>query len=823
MKLPVSSIKEFTDLDITLEELLEILSTKIGEVEGYKRYNEMYEGIYIAEILSKKDHPEAQKLAIYQITIGQDYKIQVVAGDKALEVGDKVAYIKPGNIVPSTYATSQPFEIKEIKMRGVRSSGMLCSEKELDIGQDNSRVLKLDKELEVGKTFAEVYNFNDTVVEIENKALTNRADLFGILGLAREISAAKSKPFLSPQWYLDEEPTLVKPVSKLPFKITNSAQALCPRYVGLVIDDVEIADSPIWLKSILLKCGIKPINNVVDITNYIAILTGQPMHAFDYDKVKDGDIRREKEVEINIRMAREGESITTLENTLVQLDTNTLVIADSSHPIAIAGIIGGKDTEIDRDTKRVILECANFDRFNIRKSSMSLGINTEASTRFTKALDPNHCLAIITYTAQLINELAQGNIASDTIDIYPEPLLPKKISLSISTLNNHLGSNLSKEEILTILTNIEYKEITSDSSDEYISLMIPSFRMDISIPEDIHEDVGRIYGYNNIKPLLPKRELSATKRNKLVDLKSQIRDILSNSGANEIDTYSFVGVELVKKSNQDPNLSFVIKNALSPELSLMRTSLLTSMLSKAQENIERNIPTFALYEFNIAHQKGNMDNFQLPKEQWNLALLFTSKESKIDGNPYYQVKRYLEKIFTTLKINHIEYLLLNTTSQEDLPSWIKNLIPTFNPKSSAYITHKGKILGVVGELADEVKRNFKLPTFTAGLEIDLESLVKIERDNKVRYQSSKYPAIVQDITLSVDRKIEYKEIEKIVSSSIDTRNRFVRIECLDIYSKDDENKNITIRISVEHQEKTLSTKELNKIVEKIILKVGKLG
>ena len=822
MKLPLSSIKEYTNLDIPLEEILQIIATKIGEVEGYQSWEEMYKGIYVAQIISKEEHPDAEKLAIYKITLDQKDEIQVVAGDKTLEVGDKVAYIQPGNIVPSTYKTSEEFVIKAVKMRGVLSNGMLCSEKELNIGPDHTKVLKLDKELKVGETFAKEYNLNDSVIEIENKALTNRGDLFGIIGLAREISAAKSKPFTSPEWYKGEAIGVPEENDKYPLEISNQAEALCPRYIGVVLDSVKVSQSPIWLKSILLKSGIRPINSIVDITNYLSILVGQPLHAFDYDKVVKRDLDSKGKAHITIRMAKDGETIQTLDDNLVTLDSSTLVIADSTNPIAIAGIIGGKDTEIDENTQRVILECANFDRFNIRKTSMSLGIFTDAATRFTKAQDPNQCLPVILYGSQLINEASGGKIASKVVDIYPERMEQRKISLSIEKLNTHLGTELSKEEILTILKNIEYQELEDESTDEYITVLVPSFRMDINIAEDIHEDIGRIYGYENIKPVLPKRELTAGKKNKVLGIKSEIRNILSNSGANEIDTYSFVSMDLIKRSEQNPNLAYSIKNALSPELSLMRTSLITSMLSKAQENIQRNIPTFCMYEFNIAHQKGNMDNFELPKEQWNMSLLFTTKEDILDGNPYYQVKRYLEKIFSTLNILDIEYLLVNTTSQENLPVWIKSVLPTFNPKSTSYITHKGEIIGIVGEFSNTVKENFKLPNFSAGAEIDIEYLSKVKRNTTIIYESSKYPTIIQDVTLQVPRRVEYKQIDRIILDTINTRDRHATIECLDIYSKDEEKKNITVRIEIEHQEKTLSTKEFNKIVDKILVKTSKL-
>jgi len=813
MKLAIKVVEEYTGIKIELDELLNILSSKIGEVEDINNLSEMYKGIFVAQITYKEEHPDAQKLCIYKITIGEDEDIQVVAGDKTLEVGDKVAYIVPRSIVPSTYKTSEEFEIKAIKMRGILSNGMLCSEKELNIGPDHNRVLKLDINAPVGENFATYFGFDDIVLDIENKALTNRGDLFGILGLAREIAGGKNVKFSSPDWYKGEIYTVEG--ESINLEIENQASALCSRYVGAVIDNIRIQESPVWLKSILLKSGIRPINNIVDITNYLSVLVGQPLHAFDYDKVVEKDQNSNGNAKIVVRLAKDGETIHTLDNNLVTLKSDTLVIADSTNPIAIAGVIGGMDTEVDINTTRIILESANFDRFNIRKTSMSLGIFTDAVTRFTKALDPNQCLNVLQYASSLIKELSGGEISSKIVDVYPEIVEPRIITLSISKLNEHLGTTLSKEEIKNILENIEYNISENHESEDYLTVQSPTFRTDISIPEDIHEDIGRIYGYEKILPVLPLREISASNKNKLLALKSKIRSILSNSGANEIITYSFVGKDLIERSNQDANLAYHLKNALSPDLAFMRTSLLTSMLSKAQENIQRNIPTLCMYEFNIAHQKGNMDKFQLPHEQWNMSLLFSTRESLFEGNPYYQVKRYLGKVFDTLGIEGVEYRLISKSSERNLALWIMNLIPIFNEKGSALVIYKGNVIGIVGDIKRNVKDNFKLPKYTAGLEIDIQKLAKFKTNKKSISNNSKYPSITQDITIVVENKIEYNEIEKTLYNIINSKNRKANIECLDIYSKDNITKNITVRISIEHMDRTLRDKDFEKILEKI--------
>jgi phenylalanyl-tRNA synthetase beta chain len=819
MKLPINSIKEFSKCDTSLDTLVDIVSTKIGSIEEILTLSKVYTGIYVGQILKKRNHPDADKLAIYDLNLGQEDEIQVVAGDKTLKEGDKVAYIKPGHIVPATYNTSEPFKIKAMKIKGILSNGMICSEKELNIGLDNTKVFVLDNNAKVGSDFADYYDFNDTIIDIENKALTNRGDLFGIIGLAREISAAQGIPFVSPDWYKREFIDSEIENDTLPLDVKNCSSNLCPRYMCISIKDINVKPSPVWLKSLLTKSGVKPINNIVDITNYLSILTGQPLHAFDYDKVIKKDPHSNGIAHINVRLAKDGEKIHTLDGKVVELNSNNLVIADSTNPIAIGGVIGGIDTQIDEETRNIILESASFDRFSIRRTSMELGIFTEAVTRYTRGQNPNLCLTILQRAIDLILELAQGQIASNIKDIYPNHIASQSISLSVNRLNTHLGTKLSKEDITEILLNIEYQIVGEVEDNEYLTVIPPLFRTDLFIPEDIYEDIGRIHGYKNIDTILPKRDLKVSKINNNVSIKKDIRNILSNSGCNEIYTYSFTNTDTIKKSNQNPNLAFNIKNALSPELSLMRTSLLTSLLEKGQLNIQKNHLTFCIYELNISHQKGYLNNFKLPKEDWHLGLLFCTKENILHGNPYYQVKKYFEKIANKINLPELEFNLIANSSQQDIPIWVKNLIPTFDPNCASYIEYvkdgKTTIIGIMGNINQEVKNNFKLPQYTGAFEINIEEIKRLVNQEKMYIEDFKYPPISQDICFTVPIETKYKDIKNIIHNTINNKQRRSRIECLDIFKKDKLYKNVTVRVSIEHKRKTLTDSQYQKIKEKI--------
>ncbi len=825
MRLPLNTTRQYTQLPEDIDEVVKILSNRVGEVESYTDLSKKYENIVIAEIKEKKDHPNADKLGVYMISTDADKLIQVLAGDKNLKEGDKVAYIKPGGVVPSTYK-DEPFEIKSVEMRGLLSNGMMCSEKELDIGPNDKEVLVLPKEAPVGENFADYYQLNDIVVEIENKALTNRGDLFGILGLSRELAGAQGINFNSPKWYEEIQTDLEPQEICLNLDLDNQAEPICPRYCAIAMTKIENRKSPIWLKSILLKSDIKPVNLIVDITNYLMILTGQPLHAFDFDKVVKTDTKQADMGHIIIRTAKPGEKIHALDDNIYELNDRHLVIANSVNPIAIAGVIGGKDTEIDKNSKNIVLESANFDRYSLRRTSMDLGIVTEASTRFTRAQSPESCDLVLAKAVELIEELAGGKLASTLIDSYPKPNDAQIVTIDLEKMRKRIGVDISDKEAKNILENIEYQNI--EINDKYLTAQVPFFRQDIDIEEDVYEDIIRIYGYDKITPRLPARELENSSRSDILQLKGNIRNILSNNGCNELISYSFTNSNFLKLVNQDPNKCFKIKNPLSKDLELMRPSILTSLLEKAKLNTEQEVKTFAIYEMGISHQKEVLNKAGLPLEEWRLALLFTDSTNSVDGSPYYQAKRYLEKILRKFKIDKVDYTLLADYDYDSLPSWIKILTGSFEQNSSALISVKvGEskiILGILGEINTLVKNNLSLNEYTSGFEINLEKVLTIQNDTLRHLAESKYPYITQDICFIVPEKITYQELNKKVKDIVTNKKIRSEVECIDIYKKEDsEKRNITLRISLSSIDKTLKDKDFQKIREMLEKGLKKLN
>ncbi len=812
MRVTTEILKQLGNITIADNEFENLIKEHIGNVEYVHNTAEDYKGILVGEIVEKENHPNADKLGVYKVFVGEK-RIQVVAGDKSLEIGDKVAYIPPGSIVPfSFYANEEPIVIEAVELRGIKSNGMLGSEKELNLGTNHSNVYKLPYDAIPGTLFSDYFEFEDTVIEIENKGLTNRGDLFGIMGIARELTAITGNKFESPAWILKPKTDLQPEENCLNLEIVNDAEALCPRYMGIALDNISIKPSPIWLQSALLKLDIKPINNVIDITNYVSAILGQPLHAFDYDKIISEDKAPDNKVKINIRMGREGESILGLDNKVHNLNDRTIVIADNNHPIAIAGVIGGLDSSVDYNTKRIIIESANFDKNSVRKTSMSLGISTDAATKFKHSLDPEGCLPALLKTVELVKELAEGKIASKIIDIFGDRSLEKKITIDIDRLNSHIGTSLNKELISTILKNLEYK--INSSNKNFLTVTVPTWRKDIQLSEDIHEDVARIFGYNNIEIVLPKKQIKPLVNNTLFELKKELRKTFSTLGLNEILTYSFTSIDNFEKTNLVSDYAYRLKNPLSPELSLMRISLLQSILPKMKENKERGFNKFGLFEINIPHIKKYTDENSLPKEDWHFSAVLLDTKKVVESSSYYLAKEYTEKLFELRNVK-TEYLLVADSLEQELDEDIKAILNIFDPNVSAFCIVEKKIIGVLGEIKQNIKSNFKLPEFTCAIDINLSKLIGIKPETLMMKTIPVFPSFSLDLCFETSISIKYSEMEKLLKDTLNSKERWANVECRDIFQgkKEEEKKRTTFRIIGGNYTKTLNDKDIKKLVD----------
>lgn len=726
MRISLNWLKKFVDIKVSDEELVRLIGARLVEVEGVIDETEKYNNIYVVKVATA-EKIDGTHLTLCQIDAGGDELIQVVCGAPNVRVGMLAAWIAPGAVVPASVHEDAPFVIGKRKMLGkFESNGMLAGADELDFGDDHSGIVEIDPAMaKPGDKLADVFELSDKILDIENKSLTHRPDCFGMIGFAREVAGilgsdfqhgfsrdASSRPSLRGS-SLTRSPLVAKALEKSCLEIAIQSSDICSRYTALVLEKHgEMKKKYLtWQDTILSKSGMRPIDPIVDATNYMMLLTGQPLHAFDYDKfVAVGGSEKPK---IIVRLAKSGEKLTLLDGKDIELNENDIVITSNDVPVALAGAMGGANTEIDENTRNIILESATFSLYNLRKTQMAHGIFSEAITRFTKGQPAYQTLPVAEACADL---LADGFRVSSVADEYPKPGKECVVKITTNEINNLLGTSYSDDVIVKTLENVGFE--VKKHRDE-LSVTAPAWRTDIHIKEDIIEEVGRLLGYDNITPTLPRHQTA--EKNKLYNLKSEIREILSRFGANEVLTYSFVSERLLKKAGLDTNNSYKIVNSISPDLQMIRQSLIPSLLDKAYVNQKMPVEKFALFEINKVYRKEwGMDAENVPVERMKLG--FVIAERKNNETAFYAAKNFVCKLLAEFNIE-AEFLPIKSETAESLP---------FEEKRAAEIWAGQNYLGVVGEFKNSVKRNFKLENYLAGFEIDVEEVLKLKTQKKIK-------------------------------------------------------------------------------------------
>lgn len=821
MKVSVKWLQEFTDVTLPVDELVTKIGAQLGAVEEVIDLGVRYKDVVVAKIVSCVKHPNADKLNVCLVDDGgkvpdlprnEQGLVQVVCGAPNAREGLTVAWLPPGAIVPSTYDKEQ-FTLEAREIRGEISNGMLASASELGISDDHSGILEIDQDAKPGDSFAQLYQLDDFIIDIENKMFTHRPDLFGMLGVAREVAGIQRIAFKSPDWYTKAF-KLDSKASSLPLNVENEIPELVPRFMAAAFKDVMIEPSPILMQSFLTRVGVKPINNVVDITNFVMMLTAQPLHAYDYDKVRE---RSGSTPTLIARKAKKAEGINLLNGKRVEFSDPAILIATDKEAIGVGGIMGGADTEVDANTKNIMLECANFDMYSIRRSAMKYGLFTDAVTRFNKGQSALQNDKVFAYASHLINELAGGSFASRVFDEGKKPADLDAVAITTEFINERLGLDLSQKEITKLLENVEF-EVKSGSSPSHLYVTPPFWRTDIEIKEDIVEEVGRLYGYDHLPLTLPKRDLTPTDKNRLLEFKETLRDTLANAGANEILTYSFVHGNLFNKVGQNAELAYQLSNALSPDLQYYRLSLTPSLLEKVHPNIKAGYDEFALFEINKTHDKSNVHEDGLPIEEERLAFVFAAgpKAAKARvGAPYYQARVFLEQLMSRIGIP-IELVPIKHQPTTDTG---KQALAPFEATRAAYVKTDDKLLGVIGEFKQSVLKGLKLPAFSAGFELDI--LMMEQYQKPLQYQKlSKFPSTDQDISLKVASDISYNQLTKVVEQVLLAAQKEhdyrTALAPLDIYeAQDGKTKHIAYRITVSHPERTLVTAEVTKLLDAV--------
>lgn len=836
MKVSLNTIKQYIDFELPpVPELVRRINEQLGQVEELYDLSEQYKDPIIVKVVEAEQHPNADRLRVCKVDDGGVVKdvprdengyVQVVCGAPNAVAGMHAVWLPPASTVPASFSDDEPFVLSARELRGVLSQGMLAAADELAIGTDHDGITEVDPnewtpggvEIKPGTSFASAYGMDDVVLDIENKMFTHRPDCFGQLGVAREIAGILGHKFTSPEWYWNL-PEFAGGEG-LPIELFNDAPTKVPRFMAVAVSDVTVAPSPLWLQCELVRLGGKPINNIVDATNYVMLLTAQPTHAYDYDKLRGS--------KLGARMASKGEEAVLLNGKTYQLDESDIVIADNDGVIGLAGIMGGGNSEVSHETKNIVLEVANFDMYTLRKSSMRHGVFTDALTRFNKGQSPLQNDRVLNLLLKSILDAAGGQQASSVLDnrtitaesVYDDQSLSGELSVTAAFINERLGSNLSDEEIRALLGNVEIAATEEGGS---LSVTAPYWRTDIELPEDVVEEVGRLYGFDTLPRELPQRSSMPAPYNLDFITKQKVRNSLARTGANELLTYSFVHERVLAAAGQDVAKAFQLGNALSPDLQYYRLSVLPSLLDKVHGNIKAGYNEFALFEIGKAHHKDEYDDEGLPREFGRVASVYASKKAGT-GAAYYHAKKMVEQTLVGSGVaGAVRYQKLADFDFGKHDAF-RQLAAPFDPERSATIWLGDQLGGVVGEFKGAANKGFKLPEYAAGFELFQSLFTKNAASTREYTPLSRYPSTSQDISLKHSSGVAYGDILASVEAALAESVGDIRytVEPVTIYQAEGDtgSKTTTFHITFTHSERTLVDADIAPIIDAVAVKTS---
>lgn len=793
MKFTLNWIKDYIDFDISPEELSDRLTMAGLEVEAVEYQGKGLETVVTAQILDLKPHPDAEKLSLCKVTDAEN-NYDIVCGATNMKTGDKVALAKIGAKLPPSPQFPEGLKIKKAKIRGEVSEGMLCAENELGLGEESEGILILSESAKVGNTIVDELGLNDVVFEVG--ITPNRPDCLSVIGVAREVAALLGKTVKYPDSSVSESGDQINNIAKVELLDPEK----CPRYSCRVIQNVKIGPSPSWLKTRIESSGIRSINNVVDVTNFVLLELGQPLHAFDFDLLE--------ECRIVVRAAEDGEIITTLDDVERKLTENDLLICDGKRPVALAGVMGGANTEVSQKTKNVLLESAYFDPITIRKTSKTTGLRSESSYRFERGVDPNAIVNALDRAAELIRELADGEMAKGAIDEYPTPIKPLEVKLSLDRANRVLGTDISSEELIKIAKGLEFENL--DSSKGEFTFRIPTFRVDITREIDLIEEIARLYGYDNISATLP----SVTMKSDTVHIhkfaQNKLKEILISSGFYEVINYSFEDNELLSLFNKTDVLK--ILNPLTTESSVMRTSLVPGLIKNVILNLNHQEQDIRLFEIGKAYLP--IENSELPNEITKIAATATGKRTPEfwgkEEFDFFDFKSILEKGFEALMI------------WDDVKFENAQEIRFLHPGKSAKLVIDNVEIGYMGELHPDLNEKLEISKKLYVLEIDLDKTTTFSKEKSKSFKPlPKFPSVRRDIALIIDESTPVgkilEEIDKIKSDLIEDAAIF------DVFTGspvEEGKKSVAVSLHLRAADKTLAEEEINKVQEKTLKKLG---
>ena len=816
MNISYNWLKEYVSFDLTPAEVAEALTSiglEVGGVEEVQSIKGGLEGIVIGEVLTCEPHPNSDHMYITTVNLGSGDPVQIVCGAPNVAAGQKVVVATLGT---KLYDGDECFTIKKSKLRGVESLGMICAEDEVGLGTSHDGIMVLPADAVPGTPAKDYFNIkSDYVLEVD--ITPNRADACSHYGVARDLYAYLVQAGKATSLTRPSDDAFCVDNQDLPIAIEVADTTACPRYAGVTVKGVTVKESPAWLQDKLRLIGLRPINNVVDVTNYILHAYGQPLHCFDADKIKGG--------KVIVKTMPQDTPFVTLDGVERKLDAHDLMICNAEEPMCMAGVFGGLDSGSTEATKNVFLESAYFNPTVVRKTARRHGLNTDSSFRFERGIDPNSVIYCLKQAAMLIKELAGGTISMDIKDLYPHPIADFTVDLNYQYVHDLVGKTIPVETIKRIVTSLEMK-ILSETS-EGITLQVPAYRVDVQRPCDVVEDILRIYGYNNVEiPTTLKSSLTVKGE---VDQWQKMQNLISEQlvgcGFNEILNNSLTKSAYYDGLETYPSQHLVmLMNPLSSDLNCMRQTLLFGGLESIRHNVNRKCADLKFFEFGNcyyyhADKKNPEKSLAAYSENNHLALWVTGKRVSNswahpeENSSVYELKAYVLNIFTRLGLN------LGSVVFGNLSNDIYSVAVTVQ-------TRGGKLLATYGVLTKKLQKAFDLDDEVYYAEINWHELMKAVKNVKVSYtEISKYPAVKRDLALLLDKNVQFAEVEKI---AYDTERKLLKaVELFDVYegkNLEPGKKSYAVSFLLQDEHATLNDKQIDKIMQKLIANLeNKLG
>jgi len=790
MKVSLNWLRDYIDIDLTPETLAHRLTMAGLEVESISRVSPGFTGVVVAKIRAVRPHPQGGKLSLCEVATGSG-TVPIVCGAPNVREGILVPLAKVGATIPGGYT------IKSSRIRGELSEGMLCSEEELGIGEDAAGIMVLPETLRPGQDLAAAMNLEDTVLEVS--ITPNRPDCLSILGIAREVAALTGARVRYPETSVDESEEDIHDLTSVAILDPD----LCPRYTARMVKGVTIAPSPGWMRLRLEASGMRAINNAVDVTNFVMLECGQPLHAFDFRFLEEG--------RIVVRGSRDGEEFTSLDEKVRTLDAKTLMICDGVKPVAIAGIMGGLNSEVKEDTETILLESAYFTPSSIRRSSKRLGLSTEAAYRFERGIDPEGVLFALNRSARLLAKLSGGRVCRGLIDAYPKKVVSSQdIPLRVRRVNQILGTEFTARQIRNVLKNLGMT-VTSGGRGVY-AVTPPTARVDLVREIDLVEEVARISGYETVPVTMPPLSVRSGAGDEKRNLVASLRNVLSGSGYSETISYSFIspqGADILNLEEADRWRRFVrIRNPLAEDFSVLRTNLLYGLLLAVKKNVNAGNPDLKLFETgNVFYDRGEG---VLPEEEERVAGIITGLRCGEKWNDegreadFYDLKGVLERVFQKIGADEARYVADKTP-------------PFVHSGRSCRVVIGGDEIGFLGEIHPDVLEKMDLHQRVIAFELDLAGLAR-HRAGKDRFREiPRFPAVSRDVALLVDRGTESAAVLGIVR---DSGEKYLEsAEIFDVYEGQGITpglKSMGVRITYRSAEGTLTDETVSRVHQNIV-------